>query len=89
MPAPPDVILSDIEMPRMDGYELLATVRRHPEFGRLPVVMITSRAGEKHRAKAAELGASAYLVKPYRDGELLELIGRLTGGRLGSLEPGA
>ncbi|HEX8736281.1 MAG TPA: response regulator [Pyrinomonadaceae bacterium] len=70
----PDVILTDVEMPRMDGYELLATLQRQERLRRIPVVMITSRAGEKHRRKAFDLGVSEYLTKPYEDYILLDKI---------------
>ena len=70
----PNVILSDVEMPRMDGYELLATLKRQENYRNIPVVMITSRAGEKHRQRALELGASEYVTKPYQDSALLETI---------------
>jgi chemosensory pili system protein ChpA (sensor histidine kinase/response regulator) len=70
----PDVILSDVEMPRMDGYELLATLKRNEAFSRIPIVMITSRAGDKHRQRALELGASDYVTKPYQDSVLLDTI---------------
>ncbi len=70
----PDVILLDVEMPRMDGYELLSTIRANPAHSHLPVVMLTSRAGDKHRRKAMELGANAYLVKPYQPAELLKVL---------------
>ncbi len=73
----PDVVLLDIEMPRMDGYELLATLRANEAYRALPVVFITSRANEKHRRKAVELGASGYVVKPYQDEALLALIRKL------------
>ncbi|HXG65732.1 MAG TPA: Hpt domain-containing protein [Blastocatellia bacterium] len=78
MPSPPDIMLLDIEMPRMDGYELLSTMRKQDAYRAVPVVMITSRAGEKHRQKAFELGATDYLVKPYQDETILSLIRRLT-----------
>lgn len=74
----PDVILLDVEMPRMDGYELLATLRQQQTVRHIPVVMITSRTGEKHRRKALDLGASEYLTKPYQDETLLDYIRRLT-----------
>jgi chemosensory pili system protein ChpA (sensor histidine kinase/response regulator) len=70
----PDVILSDVEMPRMDGYELLSTVRNNDRWKNIPVVMITSRAGEKHRQKALDLKVSEYLVKPYDDATLLNTV---------------
>ncbi len=74
----PDVILLDIEMPRMDGYELAATLQAHDVFKQIPIVMLTSRAGEKHRRKAMEIGASEYLVKPYQDETLLNVVRHLT-----------
>jgi chemosensory pili system protein ChpA (sensor histidine kinase/response regulator) len=74
---PPDVALLDIEMPRMDGYELTAALRSSAEFRNLPIVMLTSRAGEKHRQKAFRLGATEYLVKPYEEDTLLKVIRRV------------
>jgi chemosensory pili system protein ChpA (sensor histidine kinase/response regulator) len=73
----PDAILLDVEMPRMDGYELLGALRMLPQFKQVPVVMLTSRAGEKHRKKAFESGATDYLVKPYQDDTLLAVIRRV------------
>lgn len=73
----PDIFLLDIEMPRMDGFELLATLRSMPKFRQTPIVMVTSRAGEKHRTKALSLGASEYLIKPYQDDALIATIQRL------------
>jgi chemosensory pili system protein ChpA (sensor histidine kinase/response regulator) len=74
----PNLILTDVEMPRMDGYELLASLKRQTAFADIPVVMITSRAGDKHRQKAFSLGVSEYLTKPYEDTKLIEVIGTLT-----------
>ena len=74
---PPDVILLDIEMPRMDGYELLANLRAQEAYRYVPVIMITSRMSEKHRKKAMDLGVSEYLTKPYTDDVLLGHIRRL------------
>ena len=68
----PDLMLLDIEMPRMDGYELLEHVRADARLRHVPVVMITSRAGQKHRRKAREAGANGYLTKPYQEAELVE-----------------
>jgi len=76
-PTPPDAILLDIEMPRMDGYELLSSLRSQPFYKDVPVIMVTSRAGEKHRQKAMDLGATEYVIKPYQDEVLLTLIRRL------------
>ncbi|MGQ0383289.1 MAG: Hpt domain-containing protein [Gammaproteobacteria bacterium] len=70
----PDVILLDIEMPRMDGYEVASHVRNDPRLKDVPIVMITSRVGEKHRARAIELGVNEYLGKPYQEGQLLQAI---------------
>ena len=70
----PSVILSDVEMPRMDGYELLGTVRSQMATRHIPMVMITSRSAEKHRTRAMELGANAYVTKPYQDESLIDLI---------------
>lgn len=72
----PDVILMDIEMPRMDGFELTATLRSQPDYFKTPIVMLTSRAGEKHRNKALSLGATHYLVKPYQEETLLSILRR-------------
>ena len=74
----PDVFLLDIEMPRMDGYELLSTLRGIARYQDSPVVMVTSRAGDKHREKAFSLGATDYLVKPYQDDQLIALIRKLS-----------
>ena len=70
----PDVILLDIEMPRMDGYEVATQVRADPRLAAVPIVMITSRSGEKHRARAVQLGVDDYLGKPYQENELLDAI---------------
>ncbi|MGH8185105.1 MAG: response regulator, partial [Steroidobacteraceae bacterium] len=70
----PDVILLDIEMPRMDGYELASHVRADARLADIPIVMITSRVGEKHRARAIELGVNDYLGKPYQENQLLDAI---------------
>lgn len=70
----PDVVLTDVEMPRMDGYELLAAIRNQVTLQTLPVVMITSRASQKHQQKAVELGVSEYLTKPFDDSILIDKI---------------
>ena len=74
----PDVILTDVEMPRMDGYELLASLKKIETLRDIPVVMITSRTSDKHREKAFELGVSEYLTKPYEDTKLIETIKTLS-----------
>ena len=70
----PDVMLVDIEMPRMDGYEFTTQVRADPDLNLIPIIMITSRAGEKHRKRAFELGVNEYMSKPYQEDILLERI---------------
>ena len=70
----PDIILLDIEMPRMDGYEVAAHVRSDPRLRDIPIIIITSRVGEKHRARAIELGVDDYLGKPYQEAQLLDAI---------------
>ncbi|MEL7538434.1 MAG: Hpt domain-containing protein [Pseudomonadota bacterium] len=72
----PAVILLDIEMPRMDGYEFATHVRNDSRFADTPIIMITSRVSEKHRARAIEIGVNDYLGKPYQDHQLLETIRR-------------
>jgi chemosensory pili system protein ChpA (sensor histidine kinase/response regulator) len=70
----PSVMLLDIEMPRMDGFELTKLLRRDAKTRNLPIIMITSRTAEKHRSHAMELGVNAYLGKPYQEEELLKKI---------------
>jgi chemotaxis protein histidine kinase CheA/ActR/RegA family two-component response regulator len=76
----PAAVLLDIEMPRMDGYELIATVRAQEQYRMLPLVVLTSRAASKHQQRAMQLGASAYVVKPYQDEELLNTLSKLVYG---------
>jgi CheY-like chemotaxis protein/chemotaxis signal transduction protein len=73
----PAAVLLDIEMPRMDGYELMATLRSQEQYRHLPLIVLTSRAATKHHQRAFQLGADAYLVKPYQDEELLSTLARL------------
>lgn len=67
----------DIEMPRMDGFELLRSIRATQQFANIPVAMLTSRSGEKHRQMAMELGANQYFTKPYSEAQLLQAIPKL------------
>ncbi|SDY26527.1 chemosensory pili system protein ChpA (sensor histidine kinase/response regulator) [Allochromatium warmingii] len=73
----PDIILLDIEMPRMDGYELTRHIRRSERLKHLPIIMITSRTGAKHRDYATQLGVNRYLGKPYQESQLLDEISAL------------
>jgi len=70
----PAVVLSDIEMPRMDGFDLARNIRADARLAHLPIVMITSRIAEKHREHAKELGVNHYLGKPYSEEELMSLV---------------
>ena len=67
----PDVLLLDVEMPRMDGYELATYMKNDPRLKHVPIIMITSRTGEKHRQRALEIGVERYLGKPYQEADLL------------------
>ena len=74
----PQVVLTDIEMPRMDGFDLVRNIRGDARLRELPVIMITSRIAQKHREYASELGVDHYLGKPYSEEDLLALIGHYT-----------
>ena len=75
----PDLMLLDIEMPRMDGYELATAMRADPRYREVPIVMITSRSGEKHRQRAFEIGVQRYLGKPYQELDLMRNVYDLLG----------
>ena len=70
----PDVMLVDLEMPRMDGFELIKTVRSNPRTANIPIIIISSRTAEKHRNVAKQLGVNAFLGKPYKEDELLKYL---------------
>ena len=70
----PDIVLLDIEMPKMDGFEVLRTVRRDERLKDLPIIMITSRTGEKHKQQAFDLGVNSYLGKPFQEAGLMSTI---------------
>lgn len=75
----PDLMLLDIEMPRMDGYELVAAMRADDRFKSIPILMITSRSGDKHRQRAFEIGVQRYLGKPYQEFDLMKNVYDLLG----------
>ena len=77
----PDLILLDIEMPRMDGYELATYIRNDSRLRHIPLIMITSRTGEKHRQRAMEIGVERYLGKPYQETDLLRNVTEALHGR--------
>ncbi|HOX71074.1 MAG TPA: Hpt domain-containing protein [Dokdonella sp.] len=70
----PDLMLLDIEMPRMDGYELATYMRNDSRLKKIPIIMVTSRTGEKHRQRALEIGVERYLGKPYQEADLLRQV---------------
>ena len=77
----PDLTILDIEMPRMDGFEVLAHVRNQPLLSHMPIIMVTSRGGEKHRERAFKLGVNDYLTKPYQEEQLMHSIRKILGER--------
>jgi chemosensory pili system protein ChpA (sensor histidine kinase/response regulator) len=72
----PDALLTDLEMPNMNGVELTYHIREREDMKGLPIIMITSRSQEKHRRMAEQAGVSTYITKPYNDGDLLQTIRR-------------
>ncbi len=73
----PDILLLDIEMPRMDGYGVAEYMRADARLRKIPIIMITSRSGLKHRDRAMQAGANAYLTKPYKESELVLEVNKL------------
>ncbi len=74
----PDLIILDVEMPRMNGYEFMSSLRSQDAFKDTPVIMLTSRASKKHREKAEALGVNGFMTKPYSDEEFVALVRRLS-----------
>lgn len=81
----PDVVLLDVEMPRMDGFELARVMRADPRLQSVPIIMITSRTADKHRNHALEIGVNVYLGKPYQEQQLLDHIAEQLGDK--ALQP--
>jgi len=75
----PDVVLLDVEMPRMDGFELARVMRNDPRLKDIPIIMITSRTADKHRNHALEIGVNVYMGKPYQEQQLLGHIAQMAG----------
>ena len=85
----PNIILLDVEMPRMDGFEFASQVRHSEQWQHIPIVMVSSRSGEKHRRRAEEVGVDHLLSKPYREEVLLDMINELLQhGRRGEADNG-
>jgi chemosensory pili system protein ChpA (sensor histidine kinase/response regulator) len=80
----PDLMLLDIEMPRMDGYELATAMKADGRLAKVPIIMITSRTGDKHRQRAMDIGVDRYLGKPYQENELMRNVFGLLGHHDGS-----
>jgi len=75
----PDIMLLDVEMPRMDGFELATNMRNDEKLKNIPIIMITSRTGQKHRDRAASIGVNIYMGKPFTETDLMDNINVLTG----------
>lgn len=74
----PDVILLDVEMPKMDGFDFARHVREHEKYHDIPIIMITSRSGDKHKNRAMEIGVNEYTTKPFNEEELLKFLKKYT-----------
>ncbi len=70
----PNLVVLDIEMPRMDGYEFAVYMKNDIRTREIPIIMVTSRTGEKHRLRAVEIGVERYLGKPYQEADLMQNI---------------
>ncbi|MFT7413733.1 MAG: chemosensory pili system protein ChpA (sensor histidine kinase/response regulator) [Methylophagaceae bacterium] len=82
----PDIILLDVEMPRMDGFEFAVLIRNTEHYKHIPIIMITSRTGAKHRDRGMDIGVNAYMGKPYQELELVETMKKLLGTRYPHLD---
>ena len=82
-----DLIITDLEMPRTNGYELLAHLRQDPQTRNIPVMVVTSRAGAKHRDRALKEGAAAFMTKPVQEEQFVEAVEKLIGSARPELTP--
>ena len=82
-----DAVITDLEMPVMHGYDLMAEMRKSADLANIPVIVLTSRAGDKHREKAKEMGARDYLVKPFEEQEMIAALKRLLAGETLAARP--
>src|SRR4029077_18154691 len=83
------LVVNDLEMPRMNGYELLARLRQDPMESRITVLVVTSRAGAKHRDRAMKEGASGFLTKPVQEDQLIATVDSLIGSEASQGRPAA
>ena len=67
-----DLMITDLEMPKMHGFDLISTIRSQKKYDSLPIIILTGRAGMKHRQTGEELGANAFIVKPFKEKDLLQ-----------------
>ena len=77
--ADPHLVLTDINMPRMDGFGVIEGVRSDPKYGSLPVLVLTTESGEELKARARSAGATGWIVKPFDDQRLISVINRVLG----------
>lgn len=77
--ADPDLIITDINMPRMDGFGLIETVRASGDYGGVPILVLTTESGADLKARARAAGATGWIVKPFDDGQLISIIDRVLG----------
>ena len=78
---PPDLVVCDIMMPEMDGFELCERIRQEPDLGKLPIILLTARDSDDDRRRGVEVGGDAYLTKPFSPLELIDEIDRLLDER--------
>jgi chemosensory pili system protein ChpA (sensor histidine kinase/response regulator) len=78
-----DLVVTDLEMPRTNGYELLSHLRQDPQTRKIPVMVVTSRAGAKHRDRAMKEGAAEFLTKPVQEDQFIATVGKLIGSPAG------
>ena len=69
-----DIIITDLEMPKMHGFDLIQEIRSYKKYQRIPIVILTGRAGKKHKDRSSELGANAYITKPFKENDLLKTL---------------
>jgi chemosensory pili system protein ChpA (sensor histidine kinase/response regulator) len=84
-----DLVITDLEMPRTNGYELMMHLRQNPDTKRIPVMVVTSRAGAKHRERAMSEGATAFMVKPVQEDQLIASVAQMIGHALPHLAANA
>lgn len=72
-----DLVITDLNMPNIDGYELIATLRKTPKFAKTPIIILSSEEEEEDKAKGQKVGANSYLVKPFKSSVLIEEVSRL------------